>query len=125
MSDFDVIIENMIKAGASSEDIANHFTDALNAYTEKARKAEKEKAKMKDAIALIQMVSAFLETHYGEKAWDEEAIKTAAKDLIASFDAVSDLALSFNKIIKPKGESVKDGFAEAEKFFNDLLASLR
>lgn len=127
MSDFDVIIENMIKAGASSEDVANHFTNALNAYTDKVRKEEKEKAKMKDAVALIQMVSAFLEKYYGEKAWDEASIEATAKDLIASFDAVKDISLSFNKIIKPKGKSTnpKNSFAEAEKFFNDLLTSLR
>lgn len=127
-NNYEAFIEDMIKTGVSTEDIASHFTNALNAYSEKARKAEKEAKKMADAVALVQMVSAFLTTHYDEEPWDKNTIDAAAKDIVKSFDAMSEIVPIFEDILKPKAEpkgNVKDGFIEAEKFFNDLLASLK
>lgn len=132
VSSFESLIDDMLKTGTSIEDIADLFADALNAQTEKARKAEKEKAKMKDATQLMVMVSAFFQTHYGEDAWDQETIETAAKDFIKSLDAAHEMLGKITALtsdIKPAGKrmnvKVVDDYAKAEKFFNELIASLK
>jgi hypothetical protein len=97
---FNDLISSMAAAGASAEDIAKNFTDALNAYTDRVKKEELKKAKYEDAAALMAMVGAFLSKYYGDDHWTPEVCDEMAKELVGMLDATDDMFKTFSDIAK-------------------------
>ena len=100
---FNDLINSMAAAGASAEDIAKTFTDALNAYTDKAKKEELRLAKQNDAAAIMKMVGAFLGKYYGDEHWTPEVCDEMAKEFVSMLDAADDMvkAIADIKYFKP------------------------
>ena len=100
---FNDLINSMAAAGASAEDIAKTFTDALNAYTDKAKKEELRLAKQNDAAAIMKMVGAFLGKYYGDEHWTPEVCDEMAKEFVSMLDAADDMvkAIADIKTFKP------------------------
>ena len=127
---FESLISDMVKAGTSIEDIATLFADALNAESVKAATAKKAKeAKERDALTIMQMISAFMSNHYGDKSWDDELINRAAKEFVNSMDMAQEFAKSLDKLAekaKPVADKIvkKSDFDDAMAEFEKLLKSL-
>lgn len=127
---FESLISDMVKAGTSIEDIATLFADALNAESVKAATAKKAKeAKERDALTIMQMISAFMSNHYGDKSWDDELIDRAAKEFVNSMDMAQEFAKSLDKLAekaKPVADKMvkKSDFDDAVAEFEKLLKSL-
>lgn len=100
---FNDLINSMAAAGASAEDIAKTFTDALNAYTDKAKKEELRLAKQNDAAAIMKMVGAFLGKYYGDDHWTSAVCEDMAKEFVSMLDAADDMvkAIADIKTFKP------------------------
>lgn len=125
------LIAGMLEKGASTEDIAALFTNALNAEAAKAAEIKKAKAKAKeeDAIAIMKMVAAFMKAHYGDNSWDDELMAKGAKEFIKAMDMSQEFAKSLNKLTvkaKPVADKIvkTDDFREAMAEFEAILASL-
>lgn len=127
---FESLISDMVKAGTSIEDIATLFADALNTESVKAAAAKKAKeAKERDALTIMQMISAFMSNHYGDKSWDDELINRAAKEFVNSMDMAQEFAKSLDKLAekaKPVADKMvkKSDFDDAVAEFEKLLKSL-
>ena len=125
------LIAGMLEKGASTEDIAALFTNALNAEAAKAAEIKKAKAKAKeeDAIAIMKMVAAFMKAHYGDNSWDDELVAKGAKEFIKTMDMAQEFAKSLDKLTvkaKPVADKIvkKSEFDEAVAEFERLLKSL-
>ena len=125
------LIADMLEKGASTEDIAALFTNALNAESAKAAEIKKAKAKAKeeDAIAILKMVAAFMKAHYGDNSWDDELVAKGAKEFIKTMDMAQEFAKSLDKITVKATPVVdkfvkKDDFSKAMADFEAILASL-
>lgn len=125
------LIADMLEKGASTEDIAALFTNALNAEAAKAAEIKKAKAKAKeeDAIAIMKMVAAFMKAHYGDNSWDDELVAKGAKEFIKTMDMAQEFAKSLDKLTvkaKPVADKIvkKSEFDEAVAEFERLLKSL-
>ena len=125
------LIAGMLEKGASTEDIAALFTNALNAEAAKAAEIKKAKAKAKeeDAITIMKMVAAFMKTHYGDDSWDDELVAKGAKEFIKTMDMAQEFAKSLDKLTvkaKPVADKIvkKDDFSKAMADFEAILASL-
>ena len=125
------LIANMLEKGASTEDIAALFTNALNAEAAKAAEIKKAKAKAKeeDAITIMKMVAAFMKAHYGDTTWDDELVAKGAKEFIKTMDMAQEFAKSLDKLTvkaKPVADKIvkKSEFDEAVAEFERLLKSL-
>ena len=125
------LIAGMLEKGASTEDIAALFTNALNAESAKAAEIKKAKAKAKeeDAIAIMKMVAAFMKAHYGDNSWDDELVAKGAKEFIKTMDMAQEFAKSLDKITVKATPVVdkfvkKDDFSKAMAEFEAILKSL-
>lgn len=125
------LIAGMLEKGASTEDIAALFTNALNAEAAKAAEIKKAKAKAKeeDAITIIKMVAAFMKAHYGDNSWDDELVAKGAKEFIKTMDMAQEFAKSLDKLTvkaKPVADKIvkRSEFDEAVAEFEKLLKSL-
>lgn len=125
------LIADMLEKGASTEDIAALFTNALNAEAAKAAEIKKAKAKAKeeDALTIMKMVAAFMKAHYGDNTWDDELVAKGAKEFIKTMDMAQEFAKSLDKITvkaKPVADKIvkKSEFDEAVAEFEKLLKSL-
>ena len=125
------LIAGMLEKGASTEDIAALFTNALNAEAAKAAEIKKAKAKAKeeDAITIMKMVAAFMKAHYGDNSWDDELVAKGAKEFIKTMDMAQEFAKSLDKITVKATPVVdkfvkKDDFSKAMAEFEAILKSL-
>lgn len=125
------LIADMLEKGASTEDIAALFTNALNAEAAKAAEIKKAKAKAKeeDAITIMKMVAAFMKAHYGDNSWDDELVAKGAKEFIKTMDMAQEFAKSLDKLTvkaKPVADKIvkRSEFDEAVAEFERLLKSL-
>ena len=125
------LIASMLEKGASTEDIAALFTNALNAEAAKAAEIKKAKAKAKeeDAITIMKMVAAFMKAHYGDNAWDDELVAKGAKEFVKTMDMAQEFAKSLDKLtvkVEPVVDKFvkKDDFSKAMADFEAILASL-
>ena len=125
------LIAGMLEKGASTEDIATLFTNALNAEAAKAAEIKKAKAKAKeeDAITIMKMVAAFMKAHYGDNSWDDELVAKGAKEFIKTMDMAQEFAKSLDKLTMKATPVVdkivkKSEFDEAVAEFERLLKSL-
>lgn len=125
------LIAGMLEKGASTEDIAALFTNALNAEAAKAAEIKKAKAKAKeeDAITIMKMVAAFMKAHYGDNSWDDELVAKGAKEFIKTMDMAQEFAKSLDKLTvkaKPVADKIvkRSEFDEAVAEFERLLKSL-
>lgn len=124
------LIAGMLEKGASTEDIAALFTNALNAEAAKAAEIKKAKAKAKeeDAITIMKMVAAFMKAHYGDNSWDDELVAKGAKEFIKTMDMAQEFAKSLDKLTvkaKPVADKIvkRSEFDEAVAEFERLLKS--
>ena len=125
------LIASMLEKGASTEDIATLFTNALNAEAAKAAEIKKAKAKAKeeDAITIMKMVAAFMKAHYGDNTWDDELVAKGAKEFVKTMDMAQEFAKSLDKLtvkVEPVVDKFvkKDDFSKAMADFEAILASL-
>lgn len=123
------LIASMLEKGASTEDIATLFTNALNAEAAKAAEIKKAKAKEEDAITIMKMMAAFMKTHYGDKSWDDELVAKAAKEFVKTIDMAQEFAKSLDKLtvkVEPVVDKFvkKDDFSKAMADFEAILKSL-
>ena len=125
------LIAGMLEKGASTEDIATLFTNALNAEAAKAAEIKKAKAKAKeeDAITIMKMVAAFMKAHYGDNSWDDELVAKGAKEFIKTMDMAQEFAKSLDKLTvkaTPVADKFvkKDDFSKAMAEFEAILKSL-
>lgn len=125
------LIAGMLEKGASTEDIAALFTNALNAEAAKAAEIKKAKAKAKeeDAITIMKMVAAFMKAHYGDNSWDDELVAKGAKEFIKTMDMAQEFAKSLDKLTVKATPVVdkfvkKDDFSKAMAEFEAILKSL-
>lgn len=125
------LIADMLEKGASTEDIATLFTNALNAEAAKAAEIKKAKAKAKeeDALTIMKMVAAFMKAHYGDNSWDDELVAKGAKEFVKTMDMAQEFAKSLDKITvkaKPVADKIvkRSEFDEAVAEFERLLKSL-
>ena len=125
------LIAGMLEKGASTEDIAALFTNALNAEAAKAAEIKKAKAKAKeeDAITIMKMVAAFMKAHYGDTTWDDELVAKGAKEFIKTMDMAQEFAKSLDKLTvkaTPVADKFvkKDDFSKAMAEFEAILKSL-
>lgn len=123
------LIASMLEKGASTEDIATLFTNALNAEAAKAAEIKKAKAKEEDAITIMKMVAAFMKAHYGDNTWDDELVAKGAKEFVKTMDMAQEFAKSLDKLtvkVEPVVDKFvkKDDFSKAMADFEAILASL-
>lgn len=88
---FEDAISSAVNAGTSIEDIAELFTQTLNAETERIKKEKMNQKKNEDALQIMRMVGAFMTTHYNDDKWTDEVVEASAKEFVAAMDAIADL----------------------------------